>query len=183
MTQRCQETLKVRVARSARLLHAARVQGGVRELRGDDALGGSRRAGGDPLEAGHPLGGHGDPYPRAGTVHQFQRNEVASRALSQCGQRAMSGDPYFVEEDRQQRNTLALRDVDYIIEAHFLRTPKWGPEDTMGKHVEVVTCRLEKGQTFHQPYLGCREFAAVVEPVVEVPRVGCRRSGETGISD
>src|SRR6516165_5621520 len=99
----------------------------------------------------------------------FKRNEVASRASSQRGQRAMEGDPYFVEEDRQQRNTVALRDVDYVIEAHFLKTPKWGSEDTMGKHVDVVTRRLEKGQTFHQPYLGCREFAADVEPVVEVP--------------
>jgi CRISPR-associated protein Cas5d len=99
----------------------------------------------------------------------FKRNEVANRASSQRGKRVMSGDPYFVEEDRQQRNTVALRDVDYVIEAHFVMTPKWGPEDAIPKHVEMVTRRLEKGQTFHQPYLGCREFAAVVEPVGEFP--------------
>jgi CRISPR-associated protein Cas5d len=99
----------------------------------------------------------------------FKRNEVASRASPQRGQRALNGDPYLVEEDRQQRNTLALRDVDYVIEAHFCTTPKWGPADTLSKHVEIIARRLEKGQTFHQPYLGCREFAAAVEPVAEVP--------------
>jgi CRISPR-associated protein Cas5d len=97
----------------------------------------------------------------------FKRNEVASRASSQRGQRAMSGDPYFVEEDRQQRNTVALRDVDYVIEAHFATTPRWGPEDTLAKHAKMVERRLENGQTFHQPYLGCREFAADVESVGE----------------
>ena len=95
----------------------------------------------------------------------FKRNEVAGRASQQRG-------PVLVEEDRQQRNTVALRDVDYVIEAHFVQTPRWGPDDTMAKHVQVATRRLEKGQTFHQPYLGCREFAAEVEPVREVPE--CR---------
>src|SRR2546423_1437579 len=99
----------------------------------------------------------------------FQRNEVASKASLQRGQRAMSGEPFLVEEDRQQRNTVALRDVDYVIEAHFATTPRWGPEDTLAKHVDMVTRRLEKGRTFHQPYLGCREFAAEVEPVGELP--------------
>jgi CRISPR-associated protein Cas5d len=100
----------------------------------------------------------------------FKRNEVANRASQQRGKRALNGDPYHVEEDRQQRNTVALRDVDYVIEAHFLTTSRWGPEDTIPKHVETFMRRLEKGQTFHQPYMGCREFAAVVEPVLEVPK-------------
>src|SRR3954469_25319448 len=47
----------------------------------------------------------------------FKRNEVASRATLQRGERAVSGDPFFVENDRQQRNTVALRDVDYAVEA------------------------------------------------------------------
>src|SRR3954470_22924042 len=99
----------------------------------------------------------------------FKRNEVASRASMQRGQRAMGGDPFLVEEDRRQRNTVALRDVDYVIEAHFATTPRWGPEDTLAKHVDMVTRGLAKGQTFPQPYLGCREFAAEVEPVGELP--------------
>ena len=59
----------------------------------------------------------------------------------------LRGAPFLVEEDRQQRNTVALRDVDYVIEAHFIKTAKWGMDDTMAKHVEVVTRRLEMGQT------------------------------------
>jgi CRISPR-associated protein Cas5d len=102
----------------------------------------------------------------------FKRNEVASKASLQRGQRALNGDPFLVEEDRQQRNTVALRDVDYVIEAHFATTLRWGPDDTLAKHADMVTRRLEKGQTFHQPYLGCREFAAAVEPVGELPE--CR---------
>jgi CRISPR-associated protein Cas5d len=99
----------------------------------------------------------------------FKRNEVASRASCQRGRRALAGEPFLVEEDRQQRNTVALRDVDYVVEAHFKTTPRWGPEDTLAKHAEMVTRRLAKGQTFSQPYLGCREFAAEVEPVEELP--------------
>jgi CRISPR-associated protein Cas5d len=99
----------------------------------------------------------------------FKRNEVESKASLQRGQRAINGDPFRVEEDRQQRNTVALRDVDYVIEAHFATTSRWGPDDTLAKHADMVTRRLEKGQTFHQPYLGCREFAAEVEPVGDFP--------------
>lgn len=99
----------------------------------------------------------------------FKRNEVAGRASQKRG-------PVVVEEDRQQRNTVALRDVDYVIEAHFVQTARWGPEDTVSKHVEVARRRLERGQTFHQPYLGCREFAAEVGPVAEVPE--CRLPAE-----
>ena len=99
----------------------------------------------------------------------FKRNEVANRASLQRGQRVLDGDPFLVEEDRQQRNTVALRDVDYVIEAHFATTPRWGPDDTLAKHADMVMRWLEKGQTFHQPYLGCREFAAEVEPVGKFP--------------
>src|SRR5262249_24451127 len=61
---------------------------------------------------------------------------------------------------------------DYVVEAHFTTTPRWGPDDTLVKHAGMVTRRLEKGQTFQQPYLGCREFAAEVEPVGMMP--ACR---------
>jgi CRISPR-associated protein Cas5d len=93
---------------------------------------------------------------------QIKRNEVNSR-LSERGDHVR----YFADEDRAQRNTLYLRDVDYVIEAHFELTSKVGPEDNMTKFIEMFTRRLEKGQHFHQPYLGCREFAAVVEPAPE----------------
>ncbi len=97
----------------------------------------------------------------------FKRNEVKNRASVDSALQGMKGlavDPYFADEDRAQRNTVALRDVDYVVEAHFVAAPRWGPDDSYAKHAEMFTRRLKSGQTFHQPYLGCREFAAVVEP-------------------
>jgi CRISPR-associated protein Cas5d len=102
----------------------------------------------------------------------FKRNEVSKRVSTDVVRSAMKGGalpPYFADDDRQQRNTLALRDVDYVVEAHFVATPRWGPGDTIPKHVETFARRLESGQTFHQPYLGCREFAAQVEPADVIP--------------
>jgi CRISPR-associated protein Cas5d len=97
----------------------------------------------------------------------FKRNEVNNRASVDAALRGMKGsavEPYFADEDRAQRNTVALRDVDYVVECHFVATPRWGPEDNYAKHAEMFARRLASGQTFHPPYLGCREFAAVVEP-------------------
>jgi CRISPR-associated protein Cas5d len=73
-----------------------------------------------------------------------------------------------VTEHRQQRASLLLRDVRYIIEAHFeildRRLEKGGPElsenDAAGKHLDMFNRRARAGQVFHQPYLGCREFPA-----------------------
>lgn len=97
----------------------------------------------------------------------FKRNEVSKRVSTDSAKTWMRGGPvpaYFADDDRQQRNTLALRDVDYVIEAHFELTAKAGPADNVGKHVDIFARRLADGQTFHQPYLGCREFAADVLP-------------------
>jgi CRISPR-associated protein Cas5d len=69
-----------------------------------------------------------------------------------------------VDEDRQQRATIALRQVAYVIEAHFEMTAKAGDE-TPAKHIEMFKRRATKGQCFHRPYLGCREFAADFELV------------------
>jgi CRISPR-associated protein Cas5d len=97
----------------------------------------------------------------------FRRNEVNSRVSVRNVLQAMQGAPfpsYFADEDRAQRNTVALRDVDYVIEAHFVQGEKWHDNDSVPKHAAIFSRRLEKGQIFHQPYLGCREFAASVEP-------------------
>ena len=61
----------------------------------------------------------------------------------------------FVEDERQQRAATVLRDVDYLIEARFDMV---GGDDTPPKHFEMFRRRAEKGQCFHRPYLGCREF-------------------------
>ena len=82
-----------------------------------------------------------------------------------------SGAPldYFADEDRAQRNTIALRDVDYAVEAEFHMTSRQGPEDNPRKFDEMFRRRLEKGQFYMQPYLGCREFPAIVEPYTGTP--------------
>lgn len=71
----------------------------------------------------------------------------------------------FVEEDRQQRASLILKDVEYYVEAHFELTDRAGTEDSPGKHLDIFNRRLSKGQVYHQPCLGCREFPAHVEVV------------------
>jgi len=58
-----------------------------------------------------------------------------------------------------------LRDVDYVIEAHFELTDRAGPEDTVEKHYNIVLRRLRRGQHYHAPCLGTREFPARVELV------------------
>lgn len=72
----------------------------------------------------------------------------------------------FVEEQRQQRAGLFLRDVDYVVHAFFEMTAKAGPEDSIKKFEEMFLRRSEKGQCFHRPYFGCREFAANFEPLL-----------------
>ena len=76
----------------------------------------------------------------------------------------------MVDDDgnRAQRHTLALRDVEYVIEVGFRMVPgKAGPEDNPMKFSEMFQRRLEKGQCFRMPYLGCREFAAWFRPANE----------------
>jgi len=69
----------------------------------------------------------------------------------------------YVEDERQQRAGLFLRDVNYIIHGTFSMTEKAGPEDSPIKFAEMFRRRAEKGQCFNQPYLGCREFTAYFE--------------------
>ncbi|MDY4771538.1 MAG: type I-C CRISPR-associated protein Cas5c [Lachnospiraceae bacterium] len=59
-----------------------------------------------------------------------------------------------------QRAALILQDVQYVIEAHFEMTDKANETDNAGKFKDIVRRRLEKGQCFHNPYFGCREFPA-----------------------
>lgn len=71
----------------------------------------------------------------------------------------------YIEEQRQQRAGLFLRDVEYVIHAYFEMTEKAGAEDTVVKFQEMFSRRAVKGQCFHRPYLGCREFSAHFEPL------------------
>ncbi|MCI4661061.1 MAG: type I-C CRISPR-associated protein Cas5c [Neomegalonema sp.] len=98
----------------------------------------------------------------------IRRNEVASKipvgnVKTARNKGSLEGLRLLVDEDRQQRATLALRDVGYLIEAHFEFTAEAGPGDNPGKHLDTFNRRARKGQCFHRPYLGVREFAADFE--------------------
>lgn len=63
----------------------------------------------------------------------------------------------YIEDDRQQRAGLFLRDVRYRLHGQFELLDKGeSPE----KYAEMFQRRARKGQCFNQPYLGCREFSA-----------------------
>lgn len=87
-----------------------------------------------------------------------RRNEVGG-VMSPRSSCIYADDP----KTRQQRAGLFLRDVAYIIHTYFEMTDKVGAEDTVVKFTEMFLRRAEKGQCFHRPYLGCREFAAEFE--------------------
>jgi CRISPR-associated protein Cas5d len=108
----------------------------------------------------------------------IRRNEVGSKASVGTIKSAMNkgstdGLGIVVDEDRQQRASTILTDVDYVIEAHFERTAKWGDDDTDAKHIDTFSRRAARGQCFHQPCLGTREFAArfeLIEPGSPLPQ-------------
>lgn len=100
----------------------------------------------------------------------LRRNELGGKIPAGSVRNAMKrgsteGLSSFIEEDRQQRATTLLRDVAYIIEAHFELTDAAGEGDTEAKHLSMFNRRAAKGQCFHRPYLGTREFAANFELV------------------
>jgi len=89
----------------------------------------------------------------------LRRNEVASKIPVGNVRKAMKGDTsplgMYVEEDRQQRAAMILRDVAYVIVAHF---ELLDPAEKVQKHFEMLKRRAIKAQYFHHPYFGCREF-------------------------
>ena len=104
----------------------------------------------------------------------IRRNEVGRKTPIAAIRKALKTESIadlalLVDEDRQQRAASVLRDVEYVIEARFELTAKAGPDDNAGKHLDTFNRRARKGQCFHQPCLGTREFPArfsLVEPNV-----------------
>jgi CRISPR-associated protein Cas5d len=91
------------------------------------------------------------------------RNEVNNKATPATARGwAKTGGGYFAEEDRAQRHTLGLRDVAYLIKADVVLAPH-AAED-VAKYRDQFRRRVQRGQCYHQPYLGCREFAASFGP-------------------
>lgn len=78
--------------------------------------------------------------------------EAESGASDELGQ--------VITEERQQRASLLLRDVEYVIHAHFEIKEGSTASESPEKHYNIFVRRARAGQCFHRPYLGCREFAA-----------------------
>jgi CRISPR-associated protein Cas5d len=79
------------------------------------------------------------------------RNEVK---LTQSVER----DGFVASEQRTQRHSLVLKDVDYLIKAHMKLKPF--ADNPVKAYEDQFKRRLESGQYFHHPYFGCREFVA-----------------------
>ncbi|MDR1134923.1 MAG: type I-C CRISPR-associated protein Cas5c [Clostridiales Family XIII bacterium] len=94
----------------------------------------------------------------------IRRNEVSLKASAGNAKGVMEvgeGKLYISTTDsRQQRAATVLKDVRYIIDAHFTMTDKAGAEDTPEKFYNMILRRLRLGQCFHQPCFGVREFPA-----------------------
>lgn len=93
-----------------------------------------------------------------------RRNEVSSKVSAQNIRAVMNGankELYInTQKDIQQRASLLLVDVRYVIEAHFEMTDKANESDNPGKFKDIIKRRLQRGQCYHQPCFGCREFPA-----------------------
>jgi CRISPR-associated protein Cas5d len=88
----------------------------------------------------------------------IRRNEISNKVSLSAKIMKGGNQPVYqyIEDDRQQRASLVLKDVEYVIEAHFELT---GVDDAdPGKHLAMFERRAKKGQCFHRPYFGCREF-------------------------
>lgn len=93
-----------------------------------------------------------------------RRNEVGAKASIDGLMSATAGRPAAlgidIEDERQQRAAIILRDVAYIVHARIALTSRAGSADTIMKYVEMFRRRAHAGQCFQRPYLGTREFAA-----------------------
>jgi CRISPR-associated protein Cas5d len=107
----------------------------------------------------------------------IRRNEVGAKAPTRAISTAMrTGEignlTLIIEDKRQQRASNVLTDVNYVICARFALTSKAGADDNEGKHLDTFNRRARKGQCFHQPCLGTREFPAhfeLIEPDAKLP--------------
>lgn len=93
----------------------------------------------------------------------IRRNEVKSKiSASKIMKEANGKGASYIDrnKDIEQRATVMLRDVHYVIEAHFEMTDRANASDNPGKFQDIIKRRLRKGQSWYQPYLGTRECTA-----------------------
>jgi len=116
----------------------------------------------------------------------IRRNEVGSKLSPASVSKAIQAQRTdklvrYVEDDRQQRAATILREVGYVIAAHFELTDQAGPDDTVGKHLDIFNRRARRGQCFQAPCLGTREFPAsvmLIEDDAAVPATDSALAGE-----
>lgn len=103
----------------------------------------------------------------------IRRNEVKDVVNARRVKTVMEkgeGELYLAATDSiQQRAAMVLRDVRYVIDAHFEMTERAADSDNPGKFQDIVKRRLERGQCYSMPYLGTREFPAHFRRCVELP--------------
>lgn len=138
-----------------------------------DTFGGTRCVGVYPMETRVSMGGKEYQNIKAHCLLLFKRNELST---------IQSGAVIDItaSKNRTQRNSIVLRDVEYIIEASIFMTEeniqkvkdkdkKEGrkPCEPIVKYRDMFVRRLNKGQCWHQPYLGTREFSCDFFPVTQ----------------
>ena len=102
----------------------------------------------------------------------IRRNEVKDTISARKVRTAMEkgeGELYLSTQESVQRAAMVLRDVRYVIDAHFEMTERAAPGDNPGKFQDIMRRRLEKGQAYHQPCFGVREFPAQFRPCTQLP--------------
>ncbi|MDO9093673.1 MAG: type I-C CRISPR-associated protein Cas5c [Rubrivivax sp.] len=99
----------------------------------------------------------------------LRRNEVASVISTRNVQQAMADGcgelAIYIEDDRQQRAGLFLRDVAYRVHADMEVRADRSDAQPAQKFFSMFERRSASGQCVNQPYLGCREFDARVRPI------------------
>jgi CRISPR-associated protein Cas5d len=131
---------------------------------------------------GFPINAAREPYRLLGVRRNEIQGTIAPRTVAGWMADPETFEPYLVDsagregaqgQNRTQRNSLMLHHVAYRIDASPILTdkanlPRRQPEDdedrgsdTPVKYAEMFKRRVRKGQAFHRPYLGCREFAAM----------------------
>lgn len=96
-----------------------------------------------------------------------RRNEVKSKVSASNALTVMKGGKKDIsinsKDEIVQRASIILKDVDYVIEAYFEMTAQANETDNPGKFKDIIMRRLRRGECYHQPYFGCREFPAYFE--------------------
>jgi CRISPR-associated protein Cas5d len=118
------------------------------------------------------------------TIRRNELSQVVSSSVAQQVMKKGTGNfATYIEEDRQQRAALVLKDVTYRLHARMdIQPEKLGEGETPQKFYEMFKRRAEKGQCFNQPYLGCREFSASFELIAQNSEADAE-PGETPINE